>query len=1074
MAELLCPNCGRHNSKDREFCDFCGDPLDGALQVEEPSVPGASESPEDQDEISRLDSFFSDAESENLETESPSQESSEAGSRLDSYLSEQEPPSQLDAGDTSSRLDDYLSPQDNEDPFEESFQSSVPENQETYSRLDEYLGEDNLTSPPPSSQAQETEDESSRLDDFFSDEIFDSPDPFQELPRSEPSGNPLPENSLEDFSQPAEELSLPEELEDKLNGTEAEFEQEDPWMFPAEETDPAGGELSEDWDFLKEEPSPEEVQSEEPPATQEDDSDWDFPDFESAGEGTAEKEAPVAETSPGEWDFLDPALTADQPLGTESQSAERASDNDETRLDSLDANTEVQSSEQLPQSSPDENDLEEWNFLDPGLEDEGKIQEESPREEQASDEFDWLDLPPDKGEIPLDSLDSDEGKTQSGEQLPQSSSQEDGGEDWNFLDPSLANEDELQDTVPADEGAPDEFDWLDPASSSTPEEYESQPEFDSEGFGEDSGWLDMLQSPESREAPEPESIEPEKPQTDWLDKIKRLNQSSDLVDEDSSFPDWLAVSEQPSAAEDKADADEPHSDESEVPDWLKVEDEKSLNEFLRKKDLTNEEYQPQITEHPGGKQSPQEKEDAPAAGLSDSQQIKFPSWAGDETEKTKKSTGKQSGSVPANEATEPFQIGEEYIDDLFNEELPDWLTSASSVEIAPSPMDDLAQGELPGWVEAMRPVIESADSSGLSEDEEYIENYGPLAGIPSVLPAEAEIGINLNETGKKPLDLLTTKSHQDYVNLLKKIISNENKAKTIQRPAPPQTQRMLRWLIAIVLLVATAGTVIFSDIIEPQPPSPAQIQGTGYAALYDQIEKLSDGQPVLIAYDYQPAAAGELEIAAATVVDHLMEQGTYLSFVSTQPTGPALAEEFLSSTQAEHGYLHNQKYVNLGYLPGESAGLLSFLIAPKQIIPLAFNGSNAWDSPPLRGVNSIADFRMIMVITDDPNTAKTWIEQVKTRLGGTPLTMVVSAQVEPLIQPYFRSSPRMLDGYVAGVIDSMNYEQLSARPNLASKIWLPFNTGIIISVGIIFIGGLANGVLSLFSQRRTKLVGENQ
>jgi hypothetical protein len=210
------------------------------------------------------------------------------------------------------------------------------------------------------------------------------------------------------------------------------------------------------------------------------------------------------------------------------------------------------------------------------------------------------------------------------------------------------------------------------------------------------------------------------------------------------------------------------------------------------------------------------------------------------------------------------------------------------------------------------------------------------------------------------------------------------------------------------------------------------------------------------------------------VVDHLMEQGTYLSFISTQPTGPALAEQFLSSIQADHGYLHSQQYVNLGYLPGESAGLLSFMIAPKQIIPLAFNGSNAWDSPPLAGVESVADFRMILVITDDPNTAKIWIEQVGARLQGTPLTMVVSAQAEPLIQPYFRTSPRQLDGYVAGVIDSMNYEQLTARPNMASKIWLPFNTGIIISVGIIFIGGLANGVLSLFSQRRAKLIGENQ
>jgi hypothetical protein len=158
----------------------------------------------------------------------------------------------------------------------------------------------------------------------------------------------------------------------------------------------------------------------------------------------------------------------------------------------------------------------------------------------------------------------------------------------------------------------------------------------------------------------------------------------------------------------------------------------------------------------------------------------------------------------------------------------------------------------------------------------------------------------------------------------------------------------------------------------------------------------------------------------------------------------------------------------LGYLPGESAGLLSFVIAPKQIIPLAFDGSNAWDSPPLISIDSIGDFKMILVITDDPNTAKIWIEQVGTRLDETPLTMVVSAQVEPLIQPYFRTSPRQLSGYLAGIIDSMNYEVLTERPFLANKNWLPFNLGIVISVGIIFVGGLANGVLSLFSRRKDR------
>ncbi|MCD6426070.1 MAG: hypothetical protein J7L35_11285, partial [Anaerolineales bacterium] len=148
--------------------------------------------------------------------------------------------------------------------------------------------------------------------------------------------------------------------------------------------------------------------------------------------------------------------------------------------------------------------------------------------------------------------------------------------------------------------------------------------------------------------------------------------------------------------------------------------------------------------------------------------------------------------------------------------------------------------------------------------------------------------------------------------------------------------------------------------------------------------------------------------------------------------------------------------------------------APKKIIPLAFDGSNAWGSPPLLHVDSINDFAMILVITDDPDTAKIWIEQVATILKDTPLNMVISAQAEPLIQPYFRSSPQLVKGYVSGIIDSMNYERLLNRPNLATTAWLPFNLGIIITVGTIFIGGLANGVFSLFSRHRSRAAGVNK
>jgi hypothetical protein len=616
---------------------------------------------------------------------------------------------------------------------------------------------------------------------------------------------------------------------------------------------------------------------------------------------------------------------------------------------------------------------------------------------------------------------------------------------------------------------------------------EAEPDLEPVSFSEDSGWLDMLQDPDSTVDEDQESEAPpvyppaeEKSVTDWLEKIKRLNKSRDEVDDDSSFPDWLSVTGK-TEEDQKAKSEVSDSTADELPDWLKMDgDDEKLNEFLRKKDLYDSDIKPEDSGETIPEEKIKEKEATPKLTEESVEHKKFPSWAGDDDSASAKGAQEipeelqfLAGIDPDStigQTVDPFQIEEEeFIDDLFSEELPSWLTTASEEESALIIEDEISPGELPGWVEAMRPVVESTDMTGLSEDEDYIENYGPLAGIPSVLPAEAESAPDTEHAARKPLDLTATKSHQEYVNLLRKLIGEEKKVKPIKKAAPVQTQRILRWLIAIILIITTGGTIIFGGTIDTQLPPEGQITISGYGALYNQINELSDGQPVLIAFDYQPAATAEMHIAAASVVDHLMEQGTYLSFVSTQPTGPVLAEYFLTATQEKHGYKHNQQYINLGYLPGESAGLVSFVIAPKKIIPLAFDGSNAWGSPPLANVDSIGDFAMILVITDDPNTAKIWIEQVGTHLENTPLNMVVSAQVEPLIQPYFRASPQLLSGYVSGVIHSLNYEHLREQPNLANAAWLPFNIGIIITVGTMFIGGLANGVFSLFSRHRARL-----
>jgi hypothetical protein len=562
---------------------------------------------------------------------------------------------------------------------------------------------------------------------------------------------------------------------------------------------------------------------------------------------------------------------------------------------------------------------------------------------------------------------------------------------------------------------------------------------------EEAGWLDVLHAAE--EGQEPGEMEPPavkkggKEDTDWLQRIRDLDvgdeKSEEPDQEDEGFPDWISEPE----GEKRADQ-APSEGKQELPDWLQPEEEEREEAPV-----------------------PEEEEEAAPPSPEPVQEEEFPSWLAE-------------GEEPLSEAEQtiqPFDLDEEdeFIDDLFDEELPSWLTSVDMEEETETDLEsDISPGELPGWVEAMRPVVESSDTSGLAEDEEYIENYGPLAGIPSVLPAEAEIDqIRAEDAPELTFDLKVTKTQREYISLLENVISQERKIKPSAKPTRISTQRILRWFIAIILLFSVGASIIASGWGGFQPTGGNPANEGAYAALYEMIDGLEEEDTALIVFDYQPALAGELNATASGVVDHLLSQKSYLALVSTQPTGPSLAEYFISRTQAEHEYQHGKDYINLGFIPGQAAGVLSFSIDPREIVPIAFNGANAWGSPPLKEVESLSDFALILIITDDPTTARIWIEQIKPYISKSKVGMVVSAQAEPLVRPYYETSPQQISGLVAGLPGGRTYEGLAEKPNLSSGFWFPLNVGIIVTVLTVFIGGLANGIFNLIKQQRNKEKG---
>jgi len=396
-------------------------------------------------------------------------------------------------------------------------------------------------------------------------------------------------------------------------------------------------------------------------------------------------------------------------------------------------------------------------------------------------------------------------------------------------------------------------------------------------------------------------------------------------------------------------------------------------------------------------------------------------------------------------------------------DLPQWLNWISEASRPDSGKPE--QASTASWLEEMRPPYDQTPTRPADSRLERPEAAGPLAGLRGVLSARPE-AIRSRKTVVYSDQLKVTANQRAHADLLKELLETEG----VPQPAPPRktirSEYFLRWGILLVLLL-----VLLWPALTGVRRAPLPVYQEEAAELNRLVDQLPEKAPVLIGFDYDPGLSAEVEAAAATVIDHLMLRGAYLTLVSTSPTGPLLAERFMRITQAGHSYASGINYVNLGYVPGGSVGLLNFVGSPQRSLPYTLDGTPAWETagqdglPPLKGVAAIEDFAMILVLVADPDTARAWVEQLQARLGRlqtlTSLVMVTSAQVEPMILPYYYANPRQVHGIVAGLRGGAAYARLTGRPGQPGRFWDAYGSGLLVSALAILAGGLVSVLLPL-------------
>lgn len=643
--------------------------------------------------------------------------------------------------------------------------------------------------------------------------------------------------------------------------------------------------------------------------------------------------------------------------------------------------------------------------------------------------------------------------------------------------------------LPPAEVAPDfEMpDWLKGMGPSEPAETQAAaPALDT------SDWLKGLDQPEPA-APSvtPTSSDFEMP--DWLKGAEPAQPAEAQVAPAFDAPDWLKGMDQPSA---------PAQSESDftMPDWLggakPVEQPPAVEPTSVPESSFNVDLPDWLRGAGVKSDEPAKAEIPPAAPMAAAAAVtgaaaftdlppedlplaaELPDWLSD----LGKAPATDMSRFPTPETAIPQQIPEEMeglppaeepmssgsLDSLFTE-MPDWLSaSAGSEQLPPSEEPDttISPASLPSWVQAMRPV-EAAMSGHAAEADEALESEGPLAGLHGVLPAVVYAGAS---SKPKPLafKLQTDDEQQTQAALLEQVLAAESRPEPMVTPSRVSSQRILRIVIGVLLLAVVVAGLVMGTQIFPMPLGrPAETM-----AAFNVVDGLiPPDAPVLVVFDYEPALAGEMEAAAAPLLDHLLvKQHPRLALLSTSPTGAALAARMFSGPLAD---LPGVRAVNLGYLPGGQTSIRAFTSDPTRTATFPsdvslFNlaPSPVWQSETLQGVQSLSNFAAIIVITDSAETGRTWIEQAGPRRGSAQFLVVSSAQAAPLFQPYYASG--QINGLVSGLYDGAVLEQNNAnRPGLSRRYWDAYNLSLILAL-VLLTGG---ALWSLAAGLRERMTG---
>jgi hypothetical protein len=316
------------------------------------------------------------------------------------------------------------------------------------------------------------------------------------------------------------------------------------------------------------------------------------------------------------------------------------------------------------------------------------------------------------------------------------------------------------------------------------------------------------------------------------------------------------------------------------------------------------------------------------------------------------------------------------------------------------------EAEMPGWLQALRPrELEEAPEV----EEQPVQTSGPLAGIRNVIEispvvAEAHTSVRLPQ-------FTVSRDQELQVELLRQLTrDDQKKATVVARVQAGALAVPLRLALSVLLLAALLLGYFMPVLALPLPETVAPPLPPAAQPVAPLLQN-NGGRPVLLAFEYTPAFAGELDLQAAMFLRQLSAGGSPVIVVSQHTAGVPLARQ--ATARLAGTTVHE-----IGFLPGEAVGL-------RRLGACLGSGSDCATiygrplAPELQ--QALADVGLVIVITADKGSLVNWIEQVAAQ-SEVPVVAAVSQSLAPVAAAYFAAG--QLQGVIGGLPAVAAYERL--------------------------------------------------